>query len=149
MHKQLVQINIILKSILFNLSLPLSTLKKQPGLLAEALQQLRTQIPHKHLLFAKPNKFNWTKELVSSCHWLYSVGGSRKRWILISPLSQPNFSLPCLARGEIKSFKVLPLSLANYSLGTGKLKVFGILLHQEYKSLVLVVSVKSTTDWIA
>lgn len=75
MHKQLVQINIILKSSLFNLPLPLSTLKEQPGLLAEPLQQLRTQIPHKHLLFAKPNKFNWTKELASSLTLTVQCGG--------------------------------------------------------------------------
>lgn len=55
MYKQLVQINIILKSILLSPPLPVSTLKKQPGLLADALEHLRTQIPHKHLLLAKPN----------------------------------------------------------------------------------------------
>lgn len=39
-HKQLVQIN-ILRIILFSLPLPLSTLKKQPGLLAEAPEHSR------------------------------------------------------------------------------------------------------------
>ena len=65
MYKQLVQINIKLKSILFSLPLAVSTLKKQPGLLAEALEHLRTQNTHKHFFLAKPNKSNWTKESAS------------------------------------------------------------------------------------
>ena len=65
MYKQLVQINIKLKSILFSLPLAVSTLKKQPGLLAEALEHLRTQNTHKHFFLAKPNISNWTKESAS------------------------------------------------------------------------------------
>lgn len=64
MQKQLVQINIWLKSVLFILPLPFSTLEKQPGLLAEALQHLITQIPP--TLSLRQNKQIQLK-LMSSC----------------------------------------------------------------------------------
>lgn len=128
LHKQLAQINIILKSILFSLPLPVLTLKKQPGLLAEALEHLRTQTPHKHSLLAKPNKFSWAKEL-ASCSPLAVLGENRGGgdWLLLSPIRYPNFSLLWL--------KVLALGLANCSWRIGRLRVFETPLYPSTQAL--------------